>query len=93
MGNRLSELEDTLGETGLVHEKLLEFVRLLPSNDVATVQPMLKTWADSIRAAGVEVDEQWLQRILNDLSAHGRILPETIMQAPARPDVTLGKSK
>lgn len=90
MTQRLSDIEDDIGETGVVREKLLAFVRLLPSSDVMVVKPMLERWVDELRESGVEIDEAYVARLYHDLEVHGRFMPETINAAPARPNLSLG---
>lgn len=93
MAKRLSDIEVDLPETGLGREKLLDFVRLLPSSDVMVVTPMLEKWVTQMRELKIEVQEEWVARIMDDLETQHRIQPETIQGLEPRVEAFVKREK
>lgn len=93
MTTTLADIEDQVGETGVVNQTLIDFVRLLPTNDAATIKQMVEGWVEQMRDAGVEVDEKQVARVISDYEQYGRLMPETIIGAPAREIATLERAE
>lgn len=87
----LSDLESKVAVDGLTHEHMLDFFRIMPTSASDAILPTFETWTDNLRDAGVEIDEDWYNRMIADWMAHGRLSYETLILAPPLNIIQIGQ--
>ena len=88
--NTLSELENHVAEDGLTHEHMCDFFRLLNSSASVHILPTFIHWTETLRTAGVVIEEDWYNRMVKDFTEHGRLTVETLLQAPVQELIEIG---
>jgi len=69
---------------------MLEFFKLIPTNDSTAILPTYAVWVQHFRDLGVAVDEVWYERMVTDYTLHGRLTAETLISADPAPVVEIG---
>ena len=87
---KLPALESEIASDGLTHAHMLDFFRLFNTSASDTILPTFDYWVAQLREAGVTVEEDWYNRISNDLVMHGRISHETLIQAEPMKIIQIG---
>lgn len=87
----LQELEQKIADEGFHRDNLLEFLRLLPTNSGPEILATFDEYIGQFESAGVELDQDFIDRVRNDINRFGRVQPETIQGAPERPHIVLGQ--
>ncbi len=85
----LDTIEARTATEGLTRELILDWFRAQPSSDSLVLRESFTNWVDSLRTAGVAVDEDMAARVDHDLARHYRLTHETIIGAPHAPYVSL----
>lgn len=82
-----------IAPTGVNHASMLQFMREQEthvSNDLLT---NFLIWVDNARTQGQPVDEALVQEVTHDLQIHHRLTPETIINAPHAPYISLNHTE
>lgn len=71
------------------YETLMDFMREQSSHVSIDLMTAFNTWVERCQNAGVVVDESLVTTVRHDLHVHHRLTPETLVQAPHAPYVSL----
>jgi len=86
----LPALESKIANDGLTHEYMVEFFRLHNTSASDAIFPTFEYWVAQLREAGVVIDEDWYNRMVDDWTTHGRLMPETLIKAAQQEVIQIG---
>lgn len=91
----LADIEADVYEQGAVNRThILDFLRLLPTNDGQAVAQAVRDWLEKLHNDPtydrVFFPQGDIDRILGDLDSYGRLLHETVIDAPPPPQIEIG---